>query len=723
MSTQDLQFRPLTVPPARWMPDACDGDTPRPVEVQQEAVVTRVVRRRWWLLLLCGIASGVGAYFVAILYGSVTAVCTGAIVYSGLPMPSGPTVYVPPKLKTYEQLLTSVATLDRIRQQRGLGMPATDLGRLIKNRAVPSSDLIDIELIWADPQSGITLLNQLMNEFIEVAFERRQETLDEYLRHVETALLKANAQVEEARQQLQQLRISRQEAFRESGLNSDQYRNLLSTISSTRTAIDEKQSRQDAVRGQLVRFDARSKLLQRTLKQALLDARMRVAMELQEPYQQQSKPWRELEQVIQELKEFIAEQPQDIDYLTWKTLLEQIGTTTLGPLDAAKTREITAAESELGELRRQQDQIEVELIPLESQVETLEQRLSAYQTETEELSLMLGGKSGLAVEEHEAQLEAAEETQRFLQLQEENIKQLKECRVRELSIAQAASDETTAVTSNRRKLFAMSFVGICCLLISPVFLIEWVGSREGFAEQTARQLGLRVMASEVLPQLEFRRGADTGQALVADESENVRMLALRIQQSIGDTGAVILFSSASRQASPVPLMGALARCLAAREERVLIVDAGDPGYARANLMSVLPLLETNESHADQDGNEGAITLATYLHEDSEHVECADLIQSTSFDRVDMIASGSEAFPREAMASNAVSRLLDYCRSKYSLILVNGPPTEQSADLQMLAARADGVVLTMNDRHGHSRESLRSVMDLLDVGAPILGVVT
>jgi Mrp family chromosome partitioning ATPase len=216
--------------------------------------------------------------------------------------------------------------------------------------------------------------------------------------------------------------------------------------------------------------------------------------------------------------------------------------------------------------------------------------------------------------------------------------------------------------------------------------------------------------------------------------ESMRMLTLRIQQTCHRSGSVVLFSSLDPTTSAAPTIASVAECLADREERVLLVDAVSPDRS---LTPILNLFASGNAAAEPAGRIAVATEGTQSHVPVAPVgnppglgeyflnECkatSDLIRPTNCPGVDLIASGSTAFHREALASSALTELLNTCRQKYTMILVHGPAATWAADLQMLAARADGVVLAASKRVGRDPQVREIVEDLMNLGAPIVGVV-
>ncbi len=124
------------------------------------------------------------------------------------------------------------------------------------------------------------------------------------------------------------------------------------------------------------------------------------------------------------------------------------------------------------------------------------------------------------------------------------------------------------------------------------------------------------------------------------------MLALRIQQSVHRSGAVVLFTSLDAQTSVAPLMAAVAECLAAREERVLILDAVSPEKAPLRLVEIAAggrAREALEAAGDAgDAPAGNGTSVPGLAEffcDEEHRHVPSLIRPTGCPGVDFIGSG------------------------------------------------------------------------------------
>lgn len=112
-------------------------------------------------------------------------------------------------------------------------------------------------------------------------------------------------------------------------------------------------------------------------------------------------------------------------------------------------------------------------------------------------------------------------------------------------------------------------------------------------------------------------------------------------------------------------------------------------------------------------------VAEFLAGNTE--DATALVFTSGVKGVDCLSGGCSAVASEAMASSRLTGLIEQFRAKYSMIILSGPSTLSSADLQMLAARADGIVFTVNQSSVSSVDGNEVIGDLLELGAPILGL--
>jgi hypothetical protein len=329
-------------------------------------------------------------------------------------------------------------------------------------------------------------------------------------------------------------------------------------------------------------------------------------------------------------------------------------------------------------------------------------------------------------------LAGATANKQLVRSQLQALRQIKASPVKELSIVCKATWDGKPTTTFK-KLFALAFMGVSLVLVAPVFGAEYYLSRESPADETARRFGLPLLSRGALSsRLKRHKTGEFALSRTNDDGEDsLRLLALRIQQSLRRPGAVIVFSPLEHNESPISLICKLAVCFAEREELVLVVDAG---ATLAESRSTLSTLFHGTPHRTADGRPLDPTLvdgsaetpmATFGISDflcNEELEIGDLVLHTKYTRVDCIHGGVCPPPREGLASRRITDLLELSRGRYSMILVAGPSTRNQTDVQLLAARADGMLFTVAPNTPISNRGHEVIQDLIDLDAPVMGLI-
>lgn len=758
MAAQDLQIRPRRT-----------GYLAHQQEVNQQvnhvdgtgtagpSLLVSALKHRWWLFLLIGCASAFIAREAMDQFGKNSSRSTASLIQTGLPnSPEGGEVIKSLAPTTCAEIIKSFSLLDRLCKSRGLEISPKILQELIETKATRGSSLLSVEFAWSKADDGVAMLNDLLDIFVEEIASQRKRTLRDHMQHVENSLLQSRAEVADARQQIFEVQAEQQKVLEEGGLNNERYRSILSSVSNTQLGVDEKRVEQLGVMQQIEVIRQKNEGLELRVKEVLGEFKSqlieKVATRLRRVREQitESSPvYAELTELVTAVEGFAESDEVPRDAQQWQVALFSMVTDSAVPLPQSDVDEITSVfDSQIGafglqlkevdtqrqQFAKQQEQLELSVIPLKNQITMLETRLADYQKQADDISEQLTGMGADQYGAFELRLEQAENQQKALTAQLDNMSQLEKCRVNEWSVSVPASLETTEVSSNRTKIFALAFV-LCGLVFSaPVMASEWYRQQTSPQVAFANSLHLPVLAERILQDFSpRRRHRMTPIKLTEEQLEVVRMLALRIQQSSHSDGSVILFSSIDSQYSPAPLMASVAECLSQREEKVLIIDAVCPTKSRLPITNVIPMPEQssealvgNTAEAVEGGSElkkinaEQPGLSEYLASTCDTV--SDLICHTGCPGVDLISSGNSEFPREALASSGLTELVEQCRENYTMILINSPATTATADLQMLTARADGVVLMATKKVRKNPQARAAVVDLIELGAPIIGVV-
>jgi Mrp family chromosome partitioning ATPase len=725
------------------------------------SILFNAIRKRWLLMIVIAVAAGGLATVASMQFGRYTAVIDSALIYTGLPSSALTNMIDPLGAATGADMITSVRVLDKLVEKRGLGIPPTRLADLINTSNGRSSSLLNLTMTWDDAEEGIEVLNELMAIFIEEMAVQRKAILNDHLTHLQLSLMRANSRVAVARQTLEALRKQQEQELNKGGAANDQYAKALSSVETAKSRIADRQtdllSRAEQMEVITKTIEAKDKELrdfERVVKGDYLgatEAVLKSALKGRSPNHSKAL---QIEKTIAQIRQFTnsKDAPREID--RWRKTLGQILKAESSGLDeetlaklnddfASVAHETDSKLAQLtGERRSLQagrDQMGLSLIPIKNELAALEKSRAEFEQQAQVLSEKITGISATQLDDAIRELDESENQKNTLTVQRDSLQQLADSRIREWTVSVPASAATAQRDSNHMRLFVLVFAFCNLLFSAPVFAAEWHAQTGSPQIQLARSLRVPVLAERILEHFSpKRRKSKVKGALEADNLETIRMLTLRIQQSCHQPGSVVLFTSLDSRFSAAPLMATVAECLAEREERVLLIDAVSPDRALLPVQNLLSV-EKDQLHKtpSENGTSGKQNLAAavnghehansttpglseYLSEDCEAV--GELIRPTGCPGVDLISSGRASFPREAMASSCLTELLNTCRRNYTMVLVHGPAADCAADLQMLTARADGVVLVATKASGKDSRIRDAVQDLLDLGAPVIGLV-
>jgi Mrp family chromosome partitioning ATPase len=100
----------------------------------------------------------------------------------------------------------------------------------------------------------------------------------------------------------------------------------------------------------------------------------------------------------------------------------------------------------------------------------------------------------------------------------------------------------------------------------------------------------------------------------------------------------------------------------------------------------------------------------------------DVVTTSAISGVDCLLLGRQPLPREGLGTRRMTELLEKLRKRYTLVIIDGPPASQTVDLEMLAARADGIIFTSHGTRADFGNNMDAVRNLMELDAPILGVI-
>jgi uncharacterized protein involved in exopolysaccharide biosynthesis len=306
------------------------------------------------------------------------------------------------------------------------------------------------------------------------------------------------------------------------------------------------------------------------------------------------------------------------------------------------------------------------------------------------------------------------------------------------SVVQPATETLESPTSNKKKIFAGLAMLFMLLLSGPMLVLELYRGRHAPIVRWARQLDLPVLA-----RVPRRPGIDQAEDFrTSADYEIVRLLALRVQQSISAPGSIVAFCGLSQMPMRETLLVDLARCFSERGENVLMLrtdvvdDRSDvretfDRFITASTRTSAYRRLRRPAHEAAAAEPQAGNVATIERDEpcpatnssADFNEMIDLVRASALPGVNELRLGVASSVREAWGTQSMTDLLLELRSRYTLILISGPTTARSVDLQMLASRVDGVVLVNTPGvRNVERASNEVVRELAELHAPLLGLI-
>ena len=562
--------------------------------------------------MVIGVVSGGLATLAAWQFGKETAVIKAAIIYTGLPNSGANSAFDPLGAATGAEMVTSVKVLSQLCARRGLEMPPSRMAELITTNVGRSSSLINLSLIWRDVDDGIAMLNELTSIFIEEMASQRKAILQQHLQHLDIALVQAKGRVDEARSQLAGLQSQQRQQLDKGGLSNDKYRSAMQSLETTKAKVADKftelQGTEEQIAqldGNIDEFDKKQQSVADGVKKDLLHEAEAVLTKAHSEYRPSSDGARQINDTIAAIKKLVQspDSPKDIRKVAEAARrntpkqYQRINGRRRKKLDEAFAHIQKQHEGEFNCDRRTTSQSRGPAQPNAAVVDShsgsslraSKHRKSILQTQADKLGEQITGISATQLDEAEHQLQEAEKQQDNLADQSNTL-------------AAVVGDSNSRMVRHRSRIDGHGssrfqpaqavHPGLrrVLLCVDGAAVRFRMARSKRLAAGAVGSFAARARAGRTNPRTFLARTAkeQARQApWAADQTEIVRMLTLRIQQTCHRPGSVVLFSSLDSSFSTVPLMVTVAECLAEREERVLIIDAVCPRRALIPVFNVL----------------------------------------------------------------------------------------------------------------------------------------
>ncbi len=685
----------------------------------------RFMQRRWRYLAIVLVASAGLAFLWSKDRETTVWTFTSSLLYR--PNHVGAPHYQSPDVHTIVSLLKNGETLRALNKTFDPPLPLKTLANSIRTEIPMGSTVINVKMEGNHPQRTESLLNGLLTTFIERVQASRKQAMQEIVADLRRQL--ARHEQELAAAKLAQHDFVQREGIIDVDREIDRLRQELAAL--------ELQAEPDrAIVPAIV--DDGSALKRQLLRELINDEKEAI----------QAKSQLELKRAELERVKSLHQRRyvSDAELQRVETELNALSAIESGVVQRHRERLTKLNEANL-------EQQPVAAVPGEGQAANRKRIAEMIAERSVKIARLTAVREQAADQASRVQ-SALNETQR-VSATLANFEQLRDIATSDLTIVQAATPDFDPTRSNAKKLFVLALASLAAVMTLPLVAFDWVTLRQASSVIWSERFGIPLLARGLLP---LKSKASVPRATTYRDS--LRRLALRVQQSASAQGAVVLWSSFNPRKLPVETLLSVADCLAQRGERVVIVDTNeDPEMARvlrsqvverqplevpcSQLSEVEPSQFESTRIASSDGGVavaverqvlGAVKPAQVephaplaLYGLSDYIAlpwCAvdSVVHPTAVAGVEVLPQGTGPLPHESLAHRRMHDLIGKLRERCSVVLVAGPNAAHSVDQQVLASYCDAVVVCLPGGVRPGLVGEAALQELMELNAPLLGLV-
>ncbi len=254
--------------------------------------------------------------------------------------------------------------------------------------------------------------------------------------------------------------------------------------------------------------------------------------------------------------------------------------------------------------------------------------------------------------------------------------------------------------------------------VGLAFLIELVNDLVRTPKDVARHLHIPLLgmipdATED-PEVEgFDLALIARQAPYSIITESYRRFRINLRLSISPASTKVLLVTSGIGGEGSTSAGVnLATTLVADGKRVLLIDAN---FRRPTLHELFPRQQATGGSMLE-----SVGLSTVL---MGKCNSSQAVRGSVMEGLDVIDAGPlPPNPAELIGSGRMEQLIKEHREKYDYVIVDGPPVLLVSETKLLARCADGTILVFNAALTRRGAAQRTIRELQDVGAEIVGCV-
>jgi capsular exopolysaccharide synthesis family protein len=195
---------------------------------------------------------------------------------------------------------------------------------------------------------------------------------------------------------------------------------------------------------------------------------------------------------------------------------------------------------------------------------------------------------------------------------------------------------------------------------------------------------------------------------ILSESYRRARINLKLSESGGKAKTILITSGGAKDGKTTVAVN-LATTLVAEGRKILLIDAN---LRRPRLHTIFA--------GEKDGTQVRAGLSNLL---AGQCDLQQTIRPSGMEGLTIIESGPmPANPAETLGSEAMQRLIGQLRDSYDYVIIDGPPVLLASEAKILAKYVDGTILVFNAAATRRGTGLRTLGELKQVNADILGCV-
>jgi uncharacterized protein involved in exopolysaccharide biosynthesis len=657
------------------------------------------------------------AYWMVSAYGKPTWRAEGNLLYSPNYSYSHKRLYTPPNIQTIIQMVKSPEILEKVRAEKTINASVDQMQARLNVNVYRQSDLITIQFDWPDKEEAAAVAARIQELAVEHYERHRRKTADGALRNLDSSVTETQTSLFAAREKLSE------------ALEKERIFDLQTEKDNTIREIAALGQQRDKARTEITLLDAKIQQVKAQIKAAEMNDSAKNGVLSAEQLDKLAK--------IRDIKEKQLTRQREVDeakarlkakeeqHRKWLPLAQKNHVTRHEMLDLeaeiASLKLKTAGTAEIRQMEQTLKQIEKDLLESkQGATSQLRYRLNELEVERDAAPTSVAAFEKSLAERREWQKAMLEIEKKVMPLQQEitthqqNLANLtlqkqehakiENNQMTELTIDNQAAVGSAPVANNNMKILVAVF-GVALLLFVGFVAVRDMPRLVHSGANNSERNQLPVLAPYGPPAL-----ALPAPRMPAPDptSDQLRLLADRIGQSVSGNGAIVLFAPAVRNLRVEALVADLGCFCAQRGGRILVFDAR-PLPEHPNVPS---WVGTSSSGVEE-------RLVAYLNgqtEDTDSCFTPTLIQSIDYGRGDLTRHLAGVMPLYRFR-----RLTHELRNRYSLVLLITPERYAGGD-DFFSSVAEGIVVVLGeDANPADVESY--VQRLHDGDTRVFGAVT